>query len=339
MIINVMFKLKKLPDSCGYSRRSIIGANVLNGLCVFDCSLTESLTPTRASTWRRTWRGTTATWRWSCRRTSTRRPAETAWGSTSITTATSPPWPRNAVGKPRPSSLWSPSHFLPSVRTYRHQTSSPSTATWRFTGRTQRLGWRCTVKLGAAFSFIFSVLSISTPPGIIIGYYSHGTKDVPPTTQASTLCDRNLPDRETGAAPIMDWNLVKSSLAKRLSPTNFETAFRWVAVPTPRPRATLWKYPAAVSSFSRALLTHALFFPLAASLPLGITGLVLPATRLWPTRYKRISLITAWPPGTMNTLWRFRTRQQLATSLFSRMQARKSAHEHSCLTAPPRMWR
>lgn len=60
----------------------------------------------------------------------------------------------------------------------------------------------------------------------MIGYYSQGKKDVPPTTQASRLCDGDLPDRETGAAPIMDWTLVKSSLAKRITPANFESAFR-----------------------------------------------------------------------------------------------------------------
>lgn len=68
--------------------------------------------------------------------------------------------------------------------------------------------------------------AVHLPPGIMIGYFFQGKKEVPPTNQASTLCDKNPLDRETGAAPIMDWNLVKSHLANRLSPSNFELAFR-----------------------------------------------------------------------------------------------------------------
>lgn len=82
----------------------------------------------------------------------------------------------------------------------------------------QKRSWQTTTLIFMAAVALFTL-------GIVIGYYSQGKKDVPPTTQASTFCDRNLPDRETGAAPIMDWELVKSSLVKRITPASFESAF------------------------------------------------------------------------------------------------------------------
>ncbi|XP_075876851.1 transferrin receptor 1a isoform X2 [Nelusetta ayraudi] len=82
----------------------------------------------------------------------------------------------------------------------------------------QKRSWQTTTLIIMAAVALFTL-------GILIGYYSKGKKDGPPTTQASTLCNIALPDRETGAAPIMDWTLVKSFLAKRITPANFESAF------------------------------------------------------------------------------------------------------------------
>lgn len=90
----------------------------------------------------------------------------------------------------------------------------------------------CTAKLCPAFFFTFSALSISNPTGIVIGYFSQSKNNVPSTTQAatqgSTLCEeqRSFSDSDTDPAPIMNWNLVKSFLAKNISPDTMESAFR-----------------------------------------------------------------------------------------------------------------
>lgn len=73
------------------------------------CSSTGSRTPTPVSTWPRTWKETTARWRWSCRPTWTRRPGATAWETTSITTPTaSPTRPKSPAANQRTSASWSP---------------------------------------------------------------------------------------------------------------------------------------------------------------------------------------------------------------------------------------
>lgn len=65
----------------------------------------------------------------------------------------------------------------------------------------------------------------------MIGYFSQ-KRNVSPTTQASTqgstLCEEreSPPDSDTDPAPIMNWNLVKGFLAKKISPNTLESAFR-----------------------------------------------------------------------------------------------------------------
>lgn len=66
----------------------------------------------------------------------------------------------------------------------------------------------------------------------MIGYFSQAKKDVPATTQASaqgtTRCEEQGSPvaSETDPAPIMNWSLVKSSLAGKISPGTLESMFR-----------------------------------------------------------------------------------------------------------------
>lgn len=66
----------------------------------------------------------------------------------------------------------------------------------------------------------------------MIGYFSQGKNVEPPSTPGSaddsTLYSEQstAPDSDTDPAPIMNWNLVKSSLADKISPDTLESAFR-----------------------------------------------------------------------------------------------------------------
>ncbi|MED6252578.1 hypothetical protein ATANTOWER_013862 [Ataeniobius toweri] len=61
--------------------------------------------------------------------------------------------------------------------------------------------------------------------GILIGYMSHGEKNVAPVCASSiSLIENNVP-HETGAAPLMDWDDVKSLLAQKFTAAKIEQAF------------------------------------------------------------------------------------------------------------------
>ncbi|KAL6104165.1 tfrc [Pungitius sinensis] len=62
--------------------------------------------------------------------------------------------------------------------------------------------------------------------GYLIAYLVHGKKVVAPTCQASVDPVAEPSERETGAAPLMNWDDVKNLLAKKLSATQFEPVFR-----------------------------------------------------------------------------------------------------------------
>ncbi|XP_053186332.1 transferrin receptor protein 1-like [Scomber japonicus] len=61
--------------------------------------------------------------------------------------------------------------------------------------------------------------------GYLIGYLVHRKKEVAPTCAASAVPFEVPPYHETGAAPLMDWDVVKKLLADKLNARNFESAF------------------------------------------------------------------------------------------------------------------
>ncbi|MEQ2249176.1 hypothetical protein ILYODFUR_026659 [Ilyodon furcidens] len=61
--------------------------------------------------------------------------------------------------------------------------------------------------------------------GILIGYMSHGEKNVAPVCASSISLIENDVPHETGAAPLMDWDDVKSLLAKKFTAAKIEQAF------------------------------------------------------------------------------------------------------------------
>ncbi|MED6294823.1 hypothetical protein CHARACLAT_025050 [Characodon lateralis] len=61
--------------------------------------------------------------------------------------------------------------------------------------------------------------------GILIGYMSHGEKNVAPVCASSISLIENDVPHETGAAPLMDWDDVKSLLAQKLTAAKIEQAF------------------------------------------------------------------------------------------------------------------
>ncbi|MEQ2311227.1 hypothetical protein AMECASPLE_017665 [Ameca splendens] len=61
--------------------------------------------------------------------------------------------------------------------------------------------------------------------GILIGYMSHGEKNVAPVCASSISLIENDVPHETGAAPLMDWDDVKSLLAQKFTAAKIEQAF------------------------------------------------------------------------------------------------------------------
>ncbi|XP_047223994.1 transferrin receptor protein 1-like [Girardinichthys multiradiatus] len=61
--------------------------------------------------------------------------------------------------------------------------------------------------------------------GILIGYMSHGEKNVAPVCASSISLNENDVPHETGAAPLMDWDDVKSLLAQKFTAAKIEQAF------------------------------------------------------------------------------------------------------------------
>lgn len=61
--------------------------------------------------------------------------------------------------------------------------------------------------------------------GYLIGYLVHRKKEVAPSCKFSALTDEP-PPHETGAAPLMDWAVVKKLFAQRVNPSSFDTVLR-----------------------------------------------------------------------------------------------------------------
>lgn len=64
--------------------------------------------------------------------------------------------------------------------------------------------------------------------GYFIGYLVHRKKDLAPNCSASTLPQDPAPvpvQHESGAAPLMDWDKVKTLLSQKLSPAKFDAVF------------------------------------------------------------------------------------------------------------------
>lgn len=62
--------------------------------------------------------------------------------------------------------------------------------------------------------------------GYLIGYLVHRKKDLAPTCEASVETYIEPFDQETGPAPLMDWDDVKTLLAQKLSAAKFEPVLR-----------------------------------------------------------------------------------------------------------------
>ncbi|XP_059199992.1 transferrin receptor 1a isoform X2 [Centropristis striata] len=61
--------------------------------------------------------------------------------------------------------------------------------------------------------------------GYLIGYLVHRKKDLAPTCAPSVARFEEPIARETGAAPLMDWDDVKKLFSEKLAATNFESVF------------------------------------------------------------------------------------------------------------------
>ncbi|XP_040027826.2 transferrin receptor 1a [Gasterosteus aculeatus] len=66
--------------------------------------------------------------------------------------------------------------------------------------------------------------------GYLIAYLAHGKKDVAPTCEASVDPVAEPLERETGAAPLMNWEDVKKLLTEKLSAAKMEPVFREFSV-------------------------------------------------------------------------------------------------------------
>lgn len=62
--------------------------------------------------------------------------------------------------------------------------------------------------------------------GYLIGYLVHQKKEVAPICSSSSLPIDEPPRYETGAAPLMDWAIVKNFLAQKVDQANFDTVLR-----------------------------------------------------------------------------------------------------------------
>ncbi|KAI3375219.1 hypothetical protein L3Q82_021726, partial [Scortum barcoo] len=84
----------------------------------------------------------------------------------------------------------------------------------------QKLGW--TVK---NLCFMVATILLIFIIGYLIGYLVHRKKELASTCSESVLPVEQPVAHETGAAPLMDWDDVKTLLAGKLSETKFETVF------------------------------------------------------------------------------------------------------------------
>lgn len=60
----------------------------------------------------------------------------------------------------------------------------------------------------------------------LIGYMSYQKRDVAPACAPSVRPFEETVVRETGAAPLMDWDSVKKLLSQRLTASKLDSAFR-----------------------------------------------------------------------------------------------------------------
>lgn len=73
--------------------------------------------------------------------------------------------------------------------------------------------------------FMASAVLLIFISGILIGYLANGKKEAAPICASSvSLVDNDIP-HETGAAPLMDWDDVKSLLAQKFSAAKLDKAF------------------------------------------------------------------------------------------------------------------
>lgn len=65
-------------------------------------------------------------------------------------------------------------------------------------------------------------------PGYLIGYLIHQKKDAvaPACPSYSAIEKEYAPPPETGAAPLMDWDNVKTLLAQKVSAAKFDSVFK-----------------------------------------------------------------------------------------------------------------
>lgn len=75
-------------------------------------------------------------------------------------------------------------------------------------------------------SFAALHLKLLLLTGYLIGYLVHRKKDLAPTCEASVETYIEPFDQETGPAPLMDWDDVKTLLAQKLSAAKFEPVLR-----------------------------------------------------------------------------------------------------------------
>uniref|UniRef100_A0AAQ5XMU7 Transferrin receptor protein 1 n=1 Tax=Amphiprion ocellaris TaxID=80972 RepID=A0AAQ5XMU7_AMPOC len=78
---------------------------------------------------------------------------------------------------------------------------------------------------GSCLSRIVPHLKLLLLSGYLIGYLVHRNKDVAPICAASVLPAEEPVARETGAAPLMDWDDVKKLLAKKLTASKLDSVF------------------------------------------------------------------------------------------------------------------
>lgn len=127
--------------------------------------------------------------------------------------------------------------------------------------------------------------------GYLIAYLAHGKKDVAPTCEASVDPVAEPLERETGAAPLMNWEDVKKLLTEKLSAAKMEPVFRYISRPHSLPVECALRQK--VICFFVLFFPHVVIRPLLGSFLLSTTKLVLKGTSRWQTRYSESSKVTA----------------------------------------------
>uniref|UniRef100_A0A8C6LGJ5 Transferrin receptor protein 1 n=1 Tax=Nothobranchius furzeri TaxID=105023 RepID=A0A8C6LGJ5_NOTFU len=85
-----------------------------------------------------------------------------------------------------------------------------------------------------SFCFMVATTLVFFITGLLVGYTAHRRKETSPVCSASVLPFERAVAPETGAAPLMDWDKVKSLLNQRLTAAKIETAFSEFSKPSHR---------------------------------------------------------------------------------------------------------